>query len=45
MTENWVKVSLSDLVEERDYLATYGVEEYLPKCTAMLEELIKARGE
>ena len=43
--ENWVKVSLSDLVEERDYLARYGVGEYLPKCIAMLEEVVKAREE
>ena len=43
-TEDWVKVTLSDLVEERDYLAAYGVEEYLPKCIAKLEDLV-ARGE
>jgi len=44
-TEDWVKVTLSDLVEERDYLAAYGVEEYLPKCISKLEELVLARGE
>ncbi|KAJ4422263.1 hypothetical protein N0V82_003124 [Gnomoniopsis sp. IMI 355080] len=40
--ENWVAVALSDLKEERDYLAAYGVEEYLPKSIARLEELATA---
>ena len=44
-TEDWVKVALSDLVEERDYLDAYGVEEYLPRSIAKLEELVKVRGE
>jgi hypothetical protein len=44
-TDDWVKVALSDLVEERDYLDAYGVEEYLPKSIAKLEELVLARGE
>lgn len=36
---NWVAVALVDLKEERDYLAAYGVEEYLPKSIAKLEDL------
>lgn len=43
-TRDWVKVALSDLVEERDYLAAYGVKEYLPRCIAKLDELVKLRG-
>jgi len=43
--KDWVKVALSDLVEERDYLDAYGVEEYLPRSIAKLEELVKAREE
>ncbi|OAQ58399.1 hypothetical protein VFPPC_12189 [Pochonia chlamydosporia 170] len=41
---DWVKVALSDLVEERDYLAAYGVKEYLPRCIAKLDELVRMRG-
>lgn len=44
-TEDWAKVALSDLVEERDYLDAYGVKEYLPRCIAKLEELVKVRDE
>jgi hypothetical protein len=44
-TEDWIKVALSDLVEERDYLDAYGVKEYLPRCIAKLEELVRVRGE
>ncbi|POR34063.1 Glycoside hydrolase family 43 protein [Tolypocladium paradoxum] len=44
-TEDWVKVALSDLVEERDYLYAYGVKEYLPTCIAKLEELVRMRRE
>jgi len=33
------------LVEERDYLDAYGVKEYLPRCIAKLEELVKVRDE
>ncbi|EXK77609.1 hypothetical protein FOQG_17684 [Fusarium oxysporum f. sp. raphani 54005] len=40
-TEDWVKVALSDLLEERDYLSAYGVKGYLPKSIARLEELLK----
>ena len=35
--EDWVAVALSDLKEERDYLAAYGVEGYLPRSIAKLE--------
>ncbi|KAF7586530.1 hypothetical protein BBP40_008702 [Aspergillus hancockii] len=38
-TGDWVKVALRDLVEERDYLAAYGVQEYLPRCIAKLDAL------
>lgn len=38
--DNWVAVALSDLKEERDYLDEYGVEGYLPKSIARLEELV-----
>lgn len=41
--EDWVKVALSDLVEERDYLAKYGVENYLPKSIARLEAVAAER--
>lgn len=44
-TGDWVKVALSDLVEERDYLAAYGVEEYLPRCIAKLDAMVRMRGE
>lgn len=40
----WVKVALNDLVEERDYLAAYGVKGYLPRCIARLSELVRMRG-
>ncbi|KAF5120839.1 hypothetical protein E5D57_013175 [Metarhizium anisopliae] len=43
-TGDWVKVALNDLVEERDYLAAYGVKEYLPRCIARLSELVRMRG-
>ncbi|KAF4984593.1 hypothetical protein FZEAL_270 [Fusarium zealandicum] len=36
-TEDWVKVALSDLVEERDYLDTFGVTGYLPRSITNLE--------
>ena len=42
--EDWVKVALSDLVEERDYLKEYGVERYLPTSIASLEYLVAQRG-
>jgi hypothetical protein len=35
--EDWVAVALSDLKEERDYLAAYRVEGYLPLSIAKLE--------
>ena len=41
--EDWVKVVLSDLTEDRDYLAEYGVEGYLPKSIGMLEGSVGAR--
>ncbi|KAE8394985.1 hypothetical protein BDV23DRAFT_146003 [Aspergillus alliaceus] len=44
-TGDWVKVALSDLLEERDYLAAYGVNEYLPRCIAKLDALVRMRGE
>ncbi|KAH8742470.1 hypothetical protein F5883DRAFT_430897 [Diaporthe sp. PMI_573] len=44
-TEDWIMVALSDLVEERDYLDAYGVNEYLPRCIAKLDELMRVRGE
>ncbi|KAH6954066.1 hypothetical protein BKA56DRAFT_503779 [Ilyonectria sp. MPI-CAGE-AT-0026] len=44
-TEDWAKVAFSDLVEERDYLYGYGVKEYMPRCIAKLEELVRMRGE
>ncbi|KAH8656305.1 hypothetical protein BGZ61DRAFT_467014 [Ilyonectria robusta] len=40
-TEDWVRVALIDLVEERDYLSAYGVKGYLPKSIAKLEEQVK----
>ncbi|KAH7118406.1 hypothetical protein EDB81DRAFT_667689 [Dactylonectria macrodidyma] len=42
-TGDWVKVALSDLVEERDYLDAYGVKEYFPRCITKLEELVRVR--
>ncbi|KAF4462462.1 glycoside hydrolase family 43 [Fusarium albosuccineum] len=43
--QDWVKTALSDLVEDRDYLSEYGVEGYLPRCIAKLEELVATREE
>lgn len=40
---DWVRLALGDLVEERDYLAAYGVEKYFPKSIAKLEGLMAAR--
>lgn len=42
--EDWVGVALADLREERDYLAAYGVEQYLPKSIARLEGFVAADG-
>ena len=39
VAEDWVAVALADLKEERDYLAAYGVEGYLPLSIAKLESL------
>lgn len=44
-TSDWVKVALSDLVEGRDNLAAYGVNQYLPRCIAKLDALVRMRGE
>jgi hypothetical protein len=41
--DDWVVVALSDLREERDYLAQYGVEGYLPTSISRLEEMVAAR--
>ena len=35
--DDWVAAALSDLKEEWDYLAAYGVEKYLPLNIARLE--------